>query len=131
MFQRQAFMVYMSGGGVQIFSMMIIYQLLSAAIAGMVTVNKSGRSPVLREISLADPAFRQPSNISHHRKVPPYQVRPQRQATLPYNLRSRRKRLYIAYRRAYSSDWRCTNAIPWVCSRRMIAIGSLSDDSRS
>ena len=38
-------MVYMSGGGVQIFSMMIIYQLLSAAIAGMVTVNKSERRP--------------------------------------------------------------------------------------
>lgn len=35
----QGFMVYMSGGGVQIFSLMIVYQLIKGAITGMMGVN--------------------------------------------------------------------------------------------
>ena len=35
----QGFMVYMSGGGVQIFSLMIVYQLVKNAITGMMGVN--------------------------------------------------------------------------------------------
>ncbi|KAL7006353.1 hypothetical protein EMMF5_004006 [Cystobasidiomycetes sp. EMM_F5] len=41
----QAFMVYMSGGGLQIFSMMIIFQLIKGAISGMMSVNTSKYSP--------------------------------------------------------------------------------------
>lgn len=34
-------MVYMSGGGVQIFSLMIVGQLIKGALGGMMNVNKS------------------------------------------------------------------------------------------
>lgn len=34
-------MVYMSGGGLQIFSLMIVFQLIKGAIAGMMAVNTS------------------------------------------------------------------------------------------
>lgn len=37
----QGFMVYMSGGGVQIFSLMIVYQLVKNAITGMMGVNEA------------------------------------------------------------------------------------------
>lgn len=45
----QGFMVYMSGGGVQIFSLMIVYQLVKNAITGMMGVN-SGKFGQLKEL---------------------------------------------------------------------------------
>lgn len=44
----QGFMVYMSGGGVQIFSLMIVYQLVKNAITGMMGVG-NGASTSARE----------------------------------------------------------------------------------
>lgn len=37
-------MVYMSGGGVQIFSLMIVFQLIKGAISGISSVNQSAYS---------------------------------------------------------------------------------------
>lgn len=34
-------MVYMSGGGLQIFSLMIVFQLIRGALSGMMAVNTS------------------------------------------------------------------------------------------
>ena len=46
----QGFMVYMSGGGVQIFSLMIVYQLIKNAITGMMGVN-NGKSDQITTIA--------------------------------------------------------------------------------
>lgn len=61
-------MMYMSGSGLQIFSLMIVFQLIKGALSGMMAVNRSeSRSPVfLAHVDTADVQSRrllQPSNI--------------------------------------------------------------------
>lgn len=51
----QGFMVYMSGGGVQIFSLMIVYQLVKNAITGMMGVNEGKRHHCLHSSIHAGP----------------------------------------------------------------------------
>ena len=40
-------MMYMSGSGLQIFSLMIVFQLIKGALSGMMAVNRSELPPCL------------------------------------------------------------------------------------
>lgn len=76
----QGFMMYMSGGGVQIFSMMMVWMLIKNAIGAMLGVNKGKDSenhllPSRRSTLLTDTRLRKPS---HHTAHQPERLTPHR-----------------------------------------------------